>query len=45
HADSLLKREGRMSAAVEALGPGRACWEGELFSIPLRPAALRSSRG
>lgn len=45
HADSLLKREGRMSAAVEALGPGRACWEGELFSIPLRPAALRSGRG
>ncbi|MBC7102517.1 MAG: tyrosine protein phosphatase [Parvibaculum sp.] len=44
HADSLLKREGRMSAAVEALGPGRACWEGELFSIPLRPAALRTSR-
>jgi predicted protein tyrosine phosphatase len=45
HADSLLKREGRMSAAVEALGPGRACWEGELFSIPLRPTALRSNRG
>lgn len=45
HADSLLKREGRMSAAVEALGPGRACWEGELFSIPLRPASLRSNRG
>lgn len=45
HADGLLKREGRMSAAVEALGPGRTCWEGELFSIPLRPAALRSSRG
>ena len=36
HADRLLKREGRMMAAVEALGPGRACWEGELFSIPLR---------
>ena len=34
-ADDLLRREGRMSAAVEALGPGRACWEGELFSIPL----------
>jgi len=45
HADSLLKREGRMSAAVEALGPGRACWEGELFSIPLRPASLRSNQG
>lgn len=37
HADQLLKRGGRMSAAIEALGPGRACWEGELFSIPLRP--------
>lgn len=36
HADQLLRREGRMNAAVEALGPGRACWEGELFSVPLR---------
>lgn len=40
-ADELLMREGRMSAAVEALGPGRACWEGELFSIPLRPNLAR----
>ncbi|MAM95493.1 MAG: tyrosine protein phosphatase [Parvibaculum sp.] len=37
HADRLLKRDGRMMAAIEALGPGRACWEGELFAIPLRP--------
>jgi len=36
HADALLRRNGRMIAAVEALGPGRACWEGELFSLPLR---------
>ncbi len=36
HADTLLERGGRMVAAVEALGPGRSCWEGELFSLPLR---------
>lgn len=36
-ADELLARQGRMSAAVEALGPGRAVWEGEIFSVPIRP--------
>lgn len=36
-ADELLARQGRMLAAVEALGPGRAVWEGELFSVPVRP--------
>lgn len=38
-ADELLSRGGRMSAAIDALGPGRSVWEGELFSIPLRPSA------
>ncbi|PKQ06253.1 MAG: tyrosine protein phosphatase [Alphaproteobacteria bacterium HGW-Alphaproteobacteria-11] len=38
-ADELLARQGRMSAAVEALGPGRAVWEGEIFSVPVRPGA------
>lgn len=36
-ADDLLNRRGRMRAAVEALGPGEAAWEGQLFAIPLRP--------
>ncbi len=36
-ADDLLGRNGRMREAVEALGPGRAAWEGELFSLPTHP--------
>lgn len=36
-ADDLLGREGRMRAAVDALGPGRSTWEGELFSLPVHP--------
>lgn len=36
-ADEMLGRRGRMSAAVEALGPGRAAWEGELFALPVHP--------
>lgn len=36
-ADDVLAREGRMRAAVEALGPGRVTWEGELFGVPARP--------
>lgn len=39
-ADDLLGRRGRMRAAVEALGPGRATWEGELFSLPVHPDRL-----
>ena len=35
-ADDLLGREGRMLDAVEALGPGRPAWEGELFGLPAR---------
>jgi predicted protein tyrosine phosphatase len=37
HADEILGRQGRMMAAVDALGPGRSCWEGELFSVPVQP--------
>lgn len=36
-ADDLLGRKGRMCNAVEALGPGRATWEGELFALPVHP--------
>ena len=36
-ADQHLGREGRMTDAVEALGPGRMTWEGTLFSVPARP--------
>jgi predicted protein tyrosine phosphatase len=32
-ADTLLLREGRMTAAVEAIGRGRDCFEGEVFCM------------
>ena len=35
HADRILGRKGRMIAAVEALGPGRAAAEGEPFRLDL----------
>jgi predicted protein tyrosine phosphatase len=35
HADRILGRNGRMMAAVEALGPGRAALEGEPFRLDL----------
>ena len=35
HADRILGRQGRMVAAVEALGPGRAATEGEPFRLDL----------
>ena len=35
-ADDALGRGGRMVAAVDALGPGRAAWEGMLFGLPIR---------
>jgi predicted protein tyrosine phosphatase len=35
HADRILARKGRMVAAVEALGPGRAAFEGEPFRLDL----------
>jgi predicted protein tyrosine phosphatase len=40
HADMLLNREGRMIAAVEAMGPGRIVWEGEVVKLPLTLAEL-----
>ena len=35
HADRILGRKGRMIAAVEALGPGRAALEGQPFRLDL----------
>ena len=35
YADALLSREGRMIAAVDALGQARPAWEGELVELPL----------
>jgi predicted protein tyrosine phosphatase len=35
HADRILKRDGRMIRAVEALGPGRPAVEGEPFRLDL----------
>ena len=35
HADALLSREGRMIAAVEAMGEGRPIWEGQVVELPL----------
>lgn len=32
-ADTLLSRKGRMTAAVEAIGRGRDCFEGEVFCM------------
>ena len=37
HADSLLRRKGRMIDAIEAMGPARATWEGVTFALPVRP--------
>ncbi len=34
-ADHLLKRDGRMVDAVDAMGPGKIVFEGVLFSLPL----------
>jgi predicted protein tyrosine phosphatase len=35
-ADDLLKREGRMVEAIDALSPGSSVFEGCLFSLPLK---------
>ena len=35
HADRLLGREGRMIAAMEAMGEGQPVWEGEVVEMPL----------
>jgi predicted protein tyrosine phosphatase len=38
-ADGLLKRDGRMSRAVEAIGRGQTTMEGTPFQLPVRVAA------
>ncbi|MEG9862989.1 MAG: hypothetical protein V6Z81_10975 [Parvularculales bacterium] len=43
HADALMGREGRMSRAIDAIGPGALAWEGNLFDVPAHPEALISS--
>jgi predicted protein tyrosine phosphatase len=35
HADQLLCRDGRMIAAVEAMGEARPSWQGEIVELPL----------
>ena len=35
HADDALGRQGRMIAAVEAMGEARQVWEGEVVELPL----------
>lgn len=35
HADMLMGREGRMVAAVEAMGEARQVWQGEIVELPL----------
>jgi predicted protein tyrosine phosphatase len=40
HADALMGREGRMIEAVEAMGPARIVWEGEVVELPLTLAEL-----
>jgi len=44
-ADDLLRRRGRMCAAIEAMGPARAAWEGEVFALPVCPELPRSRFG
>jgi predicted protein tyrosine phosphatase len=36
-ADEILGRRGRMVRAIEAIGPGQVVFEGDIFSVPLRP--------
>ena len=35
HADLVMGREGRMVAAVEAMGDARPAWEGQVVELPL----------
>ena len=37
HADRILGRNGRMVAAVEAIGRGREAFEGTPFALPINP--------
>jgi predicted protein tyrosine phosphatase len=36
HADMIMRREGRLVAAVEAMGTPRIVWEGEVVELPVR---------
>jgi predicted protein tyrosine phosphatase len=36
-ADDILGRRGRMVRAIDAIGPGQIVFEGDIFSVPLRP--------
>ncbi len=36
-ADAALGRSGRMTAAIEGIGRGRDCFEGEVFSLDVEP--------
>jgi predicted protein tyrosine phosphatase len=36
-ADEMLGRRGRMIRAIDAIGPGQVVFEGDIFSVPLRP--------
>ncbi|MGQ0741492.1 MAG: tyrosine phosphatase family protein [Alphaproteobacteria bacterium] len=36
HADAIMGREGRLIAAVEAMGAPRIVWEGEIVELPVR---------
>ncbi|MES1989786.1 MAG: protein-tyrosine phosphatase family protein [Pseudomonadota bacterium] len=36
-ADDLLRRKGRMRAAIEAMGPASVSWEGVTFALPVHP--------
>lgn len=35
-ADALLRRNGRMAAAIQSIGRGAEAFEGEVFSLPVR---------
>jgi len=40
HADQILSRQGRMIAAVDAMGVPRPSWQGEVVALPLALEAL-----
>lgn len=43
-ADDLLGREGRMVAAIEAIGRGADCYEGNIFAMPHIPSLSGMAR-
>ena len=36
-ADNMLGRNGRMIEAINSIGRGASAWQGEVFSLPLKP--------